>query len=62
MLEERVVVSTGVKMYLDAEDRQVVEPVQVLQLSDLIRAEEQTVQRRECVQILNDLKEQNNRA
>lgn len=31
-------------MYLDAEDRQAVEPVQVLQPSDLIRAEEQTVQ------------------
>lgn len=36
-------------MYLDAEDRQAVEPIQVLQLSDLIRSEEQTVQRSERV-------------
>lgn len=44
MYEERVVVSVGVRTYLDAEHSQAVEPVQVLELSDLIRAEEQTVQ------------------
>lgn len=43
MYEERVV-SVSVRTYLDAEHRQAVEPVQVLELSDLIRAEEQTVQ------------------
>lgn len=55
----RVIVSAGVRTYLDAEDRQVVEPVQVLQLSDLIRTEEQTVQRRERVQVLDDLEPRN---
>lgn len=55
--EERVMV--GVRTYLDAEDRQVVEPVQVLQLSDLIRAQEQTVQWIERVQILDDLERRN---
>lgn len=49
-------------MYLDAEDRQVVKPVQVPQLSDLICAEEQTVQCSECVQILDDLRGGNNSA
>lgn len=39
-----VMMMVGVRTYLDTEDRQVVKPVQVLQLSDLIGAKEQTVQ------------------